>query len=129
RVENSCIQENQAPSRHRVRLWIRSRVQIHTRRDWYFVKLHTHGATEANQRMLLGEPMVQFHTDLLRYSRENPNFRYHYVTAREMYNLACAGEAGYVSPVKGARNWKLRGLSRQRSSTSDRSCGVLQATN
>ena len=29
--------------------------------DWYFVKLHTHGANEANMPVLLGEPMVRFH--------------------------------------------------------------------
>ena len=39
---------------------------------------------------VLGEPMVRFHDALARRAAENPLFRYHYVTAREMYNLAQA---------------------------------------
>ena len=65
-----------------------ARVQVRLAPDWFFVKLHTHGAPEYNQRVLLGEPMVQFHRDLARLAQANPHFRFHYVTAREMYNLA-----------------------------------------
>ena len=35
-------------------------------------------------------------------ARANLRFHYHYVTAREMYNLAKAAEAGYQGPVAGA---------------------------
>ncbi len=64
RVENACIQGNQAPSLGRLDNWLGAGVQIPTRPDWYFVKLHTHGAPEANQRVLLGEAMKSFHQAL-----------------------------------------------------------------
>jgi hypothetical protein len=107
RVENACIQGNQPPCQRRLDLWLRSRIQIRTRPDWFFVKLHTHGAPEANQKVLLGNGMVEFHRALQRRSQENPDFHYHYVTAREMYNLACAAESGYAGAVDGARDAKL----------------------
>jgi hypothetical protein len=54
RIENACLQGSQPPSLERLRLWLKARVQVPTRPDWFFVKLHTHGANEANQGVLLG---------------------------------------------------------------------------
>jgi hypothetical protein len=107
RVENGCIQGTQPARAERVDSWLRARVQAPSRPDWFFVKLHTHGAPEHNQKVLLGEPMVQFHRDLARRADEDPSFRYHYVTAREMYNLAKAAEAGWTGSVNEARDFEL----------------------
>jgi hypothetical protein len=107
RVENANLQLGQAPSMRRLDLWMKARVQIPARPDWLFVKLHTHGATESNQRVVLGEPMVLFHEELARRAKENANFEYHYVTAREMYNLVKAAEAGWTGSVAEARDFEL----------------------
>jgi hypothetical protein len=77
------------------------------RPDWFFVKLHTHGAAEWRQEALLGAPMVRFHEALARRSREDPHFHYHYVTAREMYNLARAAAAGWAGSVAEALDFEL----------------------
>jgi hypothetical protein len=107
RVENGCIQGNQPPTDARIPAWLRAGVRVAGRPDWFFVKLHTHGATESNQRVLLGEPTVEFHRALARRAAADPNFRYHYVTAREMYNLVRAAEAGWEGSVDGARDYEL----------------------
>ncbi len=109
RIENGCLQGNQPPTMDRLDDWLRARIQVPTRPDWYFVKLHTHGAPEANQHVLLGQPMVDFHRALARRGKEDPNFRFHYVTAREMYNLARAAEAGWQGTVEQARDYELVG--------------------
>ena len=80
---------------------------VEGRPDWLFVKLHTHGAEEASREALLGQPMVQFHHDLAAESLRNPRFHYHYVTAREMYNLIKAAEAGWKGPVAEALDFEL----------------------
>ncbi len=64
RIENGCLQETQLPSMGRLDLWLKARINVRRRPDWIFVKLHTHGATESNQQVLLGEPMVRFHEAL-----------------------------------------------------------------
>lgn len=107
RIENACLQDNQPAHIDRLRAWLRAGVRARNRPDWLFVKLHTHGAPEWNQAVVLGEPMRQFHSDLAEFARRNPWFTYHYVTAREMYNLARAAEAGWASDVAGARNFEL----------------------
>lgn len=107
RVENGCIQDSQPPSLQRLRLWLQARVQVPSRPDWFFVKLHCHGAPEWSHRSLLGDPMVRFHEDLARKARSDVRFRYHYVTAREMVNLIKAAEAGWSGDVAGALNYEF----------------------
>jgi hypothetical protein len=107
RIENACLQGSQPPNMARLDLWLKARIQVPTRPDWFFVKLHTHGANEANQPILLGEPMVRFHEALAERSQSNRRFHYHYVTAREMYNLARAAEAGWQGSVDAARDFEL----------------------
>lgn len=105
RLENGCLQKSQPPEIRRVDCWLRARVQVPTRPDWFFVKLHAHGAIEEGQEVLLGEAMVHFHESLARRARENSRFHYHYVTAREMCNLARAAESGWQGSVADARDF------------------------
>src|SRR5262249_57194986 len=105
--ETDCWQGTRAPSRARLRLWLRAGVRVPARPDWFFVKLYTHGANEANMPVLLGEPMARFHEALARRAAEDPDFHFHYVTAREVYNLALAAEAGWVGSVERARGFRL----------------------
>jgi hypothetical protein len=121
RVENGCLQANQPATIGRLRHWLRARVQVAFRPDWYFVKLHTHGANEANMPALLGEPMVQFHRDLAQMAAENPNFHYHYVTAREMYNIARAAADGWKGEIAHARDYELDWNGSLKSANSHRS--------
>ncbi len=107
RVENSCIQGNQAASIERLDAWLKARVQVPSRPDWYFVKLHTHGAPEANQKVLLEGPMVEFHKALARKAAADPSFHYHYVTARELANLVKAAEAGWRGSVDKVRDYQF----------------------
>jgi hypothetical protein len=107
RIENGCVQGSQPQTAERIDMWLRARVQVPTRPDWFFVKLHTHGANEANEAVLLGEPMARFHRALAERAAADPLFRFHYVTAREMFNLARAAEAGWRGPVCGALNFEL----------------------
>jgi hypothetical protein len=107
RIENACIQGSQPPGEHRLANWLRARVQVPSRPDWFFVKLHTHGANENNMPVLLGEPMVGFHRHLRERAETDSAFRFHYVTAREMYNLARAAESGWKGSVAEARDFEL----------------------
>jgi hypothetical protein len=107
RVENGCIQSNQVAQIGRLPQWLKARVQVRGRNDWFFVKLHTHGAQEQNFDALLGPAMIRFHDELAKFSLENPNFQIHYVTAREMWNLARAAEAGWPGSINEARDFAV----------------------
>lgn len=107
RIENACVQGSQPPSMRRLDLWLRARIQVPGRPDWFFVKLHTHGAEEKNMKVLLGDAMLGFHEALARRARQDPGFHYHYVTAREMVNLAGAAQTGWRGSVADARECGL----------------------
>ncbi|GAC1474675.1 MAG: hypothetical protein NVSMB9_25490 [Isosphaeraceae bacterium] len=106
-VENGCLQASQPATIERLNLWLRARVRVPTRPDWYFVKLHAHGATERDRDVLLGAPMLLFHEALARRATLDPRFHVHYVTAREMYNLVRAAETGWRGSVAEARDFEL----------------------
>jgi len=107
RLENGCLQGDQPPSIRRLDLWLRAHIQVPSRPDWFFVKLHTHGCKEINQKVLLGEPMTRFHEALAERARIDSNFHYHYVTAREMFNLVKAAEAGWKGSVADALDFQI----------------------
>lgn len=104
RLETGSLQEAHLPDIRRLRLWLRARIQVPTRPDWYFVKLHCHGATG---KALLEEPMVRLHEGLAAWAERGPDCHVHYVTAREMYNLIRAAESEWQGSVASARDFEL----------------------
>jgi hypothetical protein len=99
RIENGDLTGRRPPTLDRLKLWLQAGVCVTGRPEWRFVKLHTHGAQEANSAMLLGEPMRRFHAGLADLARQNDCFRYYYVTARELALLTQAAEAGEANPA------------------------------
>lgn len=94
RLESGALDAGDPPSRARLGTWIDQFVHVDGRPEWTFVKVHTHGALEANARVLLGEPMADLHAALGELA--SAGWRVHYVTAREMYNVARAAMDGMV---------------------------------
>ena len=107
RLENGCVQVSQPPTLERLDLWLKAGVNVPARPDWWFIKLHSHGAPERDRDVLIGRSMVAFHEALARRSAADPKFHVHYVTAREMYNLVRAAESGWTGSVAGARDFEL----------------------
>jgi hypothetical protein len=101
-VENGDLQGHHPPTLRRLPLWLRAGVVVQGRPNWRFVKLHTHGCKTGNIDMLLGERMQQFHQGLADLHARHPGFRYHYVTAWEMAQLAHQAEQGLTVPDMGA---------------------------
>ncbi|MFO0891138.1 MAG: hypothetical protein U0790_18585 [Isosphaeraceae bacterium] len=113
KTENACLQSGQFPHIDRLDSWLRARVQVPRRPDWFFVKLHAHGAYEHGRKAVLDEPMVRFHQDLADRASRDPAFRYHYVTAREMYNLVKAAEDGWPGSVLEALDYRLEWIGKE----------------
>ena len=76
----------------RVDAWVRSGICVQGREDWVVVKTHTHGATDASA--VLGDEMDRIFTRLEAKYNDGVDYCLHYVTARELYNIIKAAEAG-----------------------------------
>jgi hypothetical protein len=94
RIENSDVRAGQSPSPARVDRWIRLAPTVRGRPEWKFVKIHTHGAPETQHDVLLGPPCAEMYAYLERRYNDGTRYVLHYVSARELYNIVKAAEAG-----------------------------------
>ncbi|MBN1320285.1 MAG: hypothetical protein JXA87_05505 [Thermoleophilia bacterium] len=72
--------------------WIGTSIHVAGKRDWVVVKIHTHGAAYADA--VLGSSMHEGLTHLETAYNDGKKHVLHYVTARELYNVIRAAEAG-----------------------------------
>jgi hypothetical protein len=108
RLENGDLTGANPPTLNRLLLWKDLGIHVEGRPDWLFVKLHTHGGIPRNYGMLLGEPMWRFHRSLAGLAKADPDFHYHYVSAREMVNILHAAEAGKSGNPSQYRDFRFR---------------------
>ncbi|MDV3254796.1 MAG: hypothetical protein LOX98_05110 [Lysobacter sp.] len=94
RIENADVRASCPPTPARVDAWVRTGIHVQGRPDWVFVKVHTHGTQEHDMDTLLGAPVDAMHDHLERRYNDGKDYVLHYVTARELYNIVKAAEAG-----------------------------------
>jgi hypothetical protein len=96
KIENSELSGRNPPNLHRFRLWRKAAIAVGGRPDWLFIKLHCHGMDPCDQSAMIGAEMQSFLSELDDDS-ENGSYKVHFVTAREMTNIAlaaCDGRTG-----------------------------------
>ena len=106
RIESAALTANDPATESRVDCWVSQSVHVAGRPDWIFVKVHTHGAPDVQAASLLGEPGRALHRALSKYN-DGDRFRLHYVTAREMYNVAHAAMHGHGGDPGAYRDYTL----------------------
>ncbi len=94
RIETSTLDSFDPPSPERADTWVAQDIHVAGRPEWIFVKVHTHGAKEANAGPLLGDAGRRLHEHLGARYNDGRHWILHYVTAREMYNIAVAAMEG-----------------------------------
>ena len=95
RIENSDIRAVSPPSTDRIDAWVNTGIHVEGRPEWIFVKIHTHGTQECDMDTLLGETMDRAYNHLEKHYNDGTRWQLHYVSAREMYNIVKAAEAGH----------------------------------
>ncbi len=106
RLEYGALTARDPPTRERVRSWVEQNVHVVGQPDWVFVKLYTHGAPEAQAASLLGDGGRNLHEGLRAYN-DGQRWKLHYVTAREMFNIARAAMAGETGDPGRFRDYVL----------------------
>lgn len=93
------------PSKERINYWIDNAVKVKGKPDWLFVKLHVHGAVESAWNGQLFQGAHDMYEYLESCYNDGNNFMLHYVSAREMYNIVKAAEAGMQGNPNAYRNF------------------------
>lgn len=92
KVENGEISLINPPTAERIDLWINQNISVKGKPEWVFVKIHTHGAKDDNLKNEFFSG-IDFMFDYLEKNyNDGINYRLHYLTAREMYNIIKAAE-------------------------------------
>ena len=94
RIEGAAITATDPASPARVRTWTKQAIHVEGRPEWVFAKLHTHGAPEREAKSLLGDGGRALHETLTTKYNDGEKWILHYVTAREMFNIAIAAMEG-----------------------------------
>ena len=93
-IEQSNIDIKDYPFEARIDYWINKHIHITGKPNWIFVKIHTHGAREVDWDTLFGKLGENMYTYLETKYNDGKKYILHYVSAREMYNIIKAAEAG-----------------------------------
>jgi hypothetical protein len=76
----------------RIDAWIRQKIQVKGRSNWQFVKIFCHGAQD--HKSVVSDTTDRMFDYLEANYNDGKNYRLHYVTAREAYNIVKAAEDG-----------------------------------
>jgi hypothetical protein len=107
RIEGSGVTANDPGTPARVRCWVAQNIHVEGRPDWVFVKLYTHGAQEKQAGSLLGEAGRALHRELVGHYNDGIRWKLHYVTARELFNIALAAMDGHQGDPNDYRDYEL----------------------
>jgi hypothetical protein len=108
RIENAELTTVNPPTLERLHFWCRTPITVKGRPDWVFIKLHCHGMDARDEAAMFGALMEQFLQDITRQSQQRGDCFLHFVTAREMVNIALAACDGHHANPGEYRDYRLR---------------------
>ncbi|MGL4575088.1 MAG: hypothetical protein ACRCV9_09900 [Burkholderiaceae bacterium] len=94
RIENADVRTTSPAVPERIDSWVNTGIHVRGKPEWVFVKLHTHGVEERDIDTLLGPSMRRAYEYLSTRYNDGKQWKLHFVSAREMYNIIKAAEAG-----------------------------------
>jgi hypothetical protein len=107
-IENGELTAVNPPTMRRLRLWQEAAITVLGRPDWLFIKLHCHGMDPRHEQATFGAPIQDFLRDLTERRLDKHGYRLHFVTAREMVNIALAACDGHDGNPGQYRDYRLK---------------------
>jgi hypothetical protein len=104
-TEGGNIEVGHEASPERIDRWVRANIHVKGRPEWVFVKIHTHGFQ--SRSAIFSEETDALLSQLER-SYGSGDWRLHYVTAREAYNLVRAAEDGLSGDPDAYRDYQVK---------------------
>jgi hypothetical protein len=120
-IENGAITARNPMTLERLAYWKQARIHVHGRPDWLFIKLHCHGMDPTQKDVVIGSAFRRFLEDLVGGAKSRRE-TLHFVTAREMANIAlaaCDGKEGNPGDYRDYRFKRFRQQAGARKTQSD----------
>ena len=106
-IENGAITAPNPMSLERLSSWKQARIHVHGRPEWLFIKLHCHGMDPTQEGVVVGAAFQKFLEELTD-GAESRKETLHFVTAREMVNIALAACDGKEGNPGEYRDYRLK---------------------
>lgn len=114
RVEDGALAQNYPLSLGRLNRWRSAGIGVKGRPDWVFIKLYSHGFFDWDQDLMIGEQMKRFMSEVLEVAERTGEFKVHFASAREAFNMVTAAVDGHDGPPGTYRDYKLRQIMDER---------------
>ena len=108
RVDDGALAQNYPLTLHRLEQWRSAAICVTGRPEWVFIKLYSHGFFDWDQDVMIGEQMKRFMNEVLELAERTGQFKLHFVSAREAFNLVAAAVDGKQGPPAAFRDYRLR---------------------
>ncbi len=108
-LENADLTATSPPGPDRLDLWIRTAVSVRNFPRWIFVKLHTHGAQEANAELLLGDgagSLASLFGDALARYNDGARHVLHFATPWEIVRAVHVLESADNASIRAIENFE-----------------------
>lgn len=103
----SDISHTAIPTETRIRAWINQGIHVKGRPEWVFVKVHMHGARRRDYDCFFGKIADNMYSYLEKNYNDGINWKLHYMTAREAYNIVKAAEEEKTGDPATYRNYNV----------------------
>ncbi len=113
-LEAGAITQPNPMSLHRLALWKKAKIRVAGRPDWLFIKLHAHSMDPRQEDAVMGDSFRKFLEELVSGAYERKE-TLHFVTAREMANIAvaaCDGKEGNPGDYRDYRFKRFKDVAR-----------------
>ena len=114
RIDEGALAQNYPLSLARFERWRGAHIGVAGRPEWIFIKLYSHGFFEWDQDAMIGDTMKRFMTDVLELAERNREFKVHFASAREAFNMVMAAVDGHAGDPGQYRDYRLRQIMDER---------------
>jgi hypothetical protein len=108
RLDDGTLAKNYPLDGARLYRWCSAHIGVRGRPEWVFIKLYCHGFFPQDQAMAIGEPIQRSLEKVLDYGDRSGEFKLHFATAREAFNIAMAAVDGHGGDPGLYRDYLLR---------------------
>lgn len=95
RIDEGSLAANYPLNFARFNRWRGANIGVRGCPEWVFIKLGCHGFFPQDQEETIGAPMQRFLETILEFGEKSGQYRLHFVTAREAFNIVMAAVDGH----------------------------------
>jgi len=110
RLDDGALAQNYPLTMQRFNRWRSAHINVEGRPEWQFIKLYSHGFFEWDQDAMIGEHLKRFMNEALEHGERTGEFKIHFASAREAFNMVIAALDGRDGDPHGYRGYHLRSI-------------------